>query len=81
MLGWTSHDRLQLLSTERCKRFEAARQNPKKFDDAKKVRGALLDFVADLANWDNSTIREYLDVRRALKRMALTHKSAAYTAK
>jgi hypothetical protein len=25
------------------------------------LRGALLDFIADFANWDNSTVREYLD--------------------
>jgi hypothetical protein len=26
-----------------------------------KLRAALLDFIADFANWDNSTVREYLD--------------------
>ncbi len=30
------------------------------------LRFALLDFIADFANWDNSTIREYLDTSRAL---------------
>jgi len=35
-----------------------------------KLRFALLDFIADFANWDNSTVREYLDTSRALTRAA-----------
>jgi len=35
-----------------------------------KLRFALLDFIADLANWDNSTVREYLDTSRALTQAA-----------
>ena len=31
-----------------------------------KLRFALLDFIADFANWDNSTVTEYLDTSRAL---------------
>ncbi len=34
------------------------------------LRGALLDFIADFANWDNSTVREYLDASRALTQAA-----------
>src|SRR6266568_4110568 len=34
------------------------------------LRGALLDFIADFANWDNSTVREYLDTSRALTQAA-----------
>lgn len=34
------------------------------------LRSALLDFIADFANWDNSTIREYLDTSRALTAVA-----------
>jgi adenine-specific DNA methylase len=30
------------------------------------LRFALLDFIADFANWDNSTVKEYLDTSRAL---------------
>lgn len=30
------------------------------------VRQALLDFIADFANWENSTVTEYLDTARAL---------------
>ena len=34
------------------------------------LRAALLDFIADFANWDNSTVREYLDTSRALTQAA-----------
>ena len=44
--------------------------------DAKKeahwnvLRFALLDFIADFANWDNSTVPEYLETSRALTKSA-----------
>lgn len=34
------------------------------------LRSALLDFIADFANWDNSTVKEYLDASRALTQAA-----------
>ncbi len=34
------------------------------------VRSALLDFIADFANWDNSTVAEYLEASRALTQAA-----------
>jgi len=34
------------------------------------LRGALLDFIADFADWDNSTVREYLETSRGLTRSA-----------
>jgi hypothetical protein len=34
------------------------------------LRHALLDFIADFANWDNSTVREYLDTSRAITAVA-----------
>jgi adenine-specific DNA methylase len=37
------------------------------------LRQALLDFIADFANWDNSTVREYLDTARLLT--AYAHRS------
>jgi adenine-specific DNA methylase len=70
MLQWTTHERQNLLSTESRARFEAARQNPKAFDDAEKLRGALLDFIADFANWDCSTVPEFLATSRALTQAA-----------
>ena len=70
MLAWTSHERQKLLSAESRRRFEAARQKPLLFDDPMQLRGALLDFIADFANWDNSTVREFLDTSRALTQAA-----------
>ena len=35
-----------------------------------KLRYALLDFIADFANWDNSTVAEYLEASRALTQAA-----------
>jgi putative DNA methylase len=34
------------------------------------LRFALLDFIADFANWDNSTVTEYLETSRALTQAA-----------
>ncbi len=34
------------------------------------LRYALLDFIADFANWDNSTVSEYLETSRALTQAA-----------
>lgn len=70
MLAWTSHDRQKLLSEDSRKRFEAARQKPGQFDNPIELRGALLDFIADFANWDNSTVIEYLETSRALTQAA-----------
>jgi len=70
MLAWTTHERQRVLSAESRTRFEAARQNAGRFDNARELRCALLDFIADFANWDNSTVREYLDTSRALTQAA-----------
>lgn len=70
MLAWTPHERQRLLSEESRKRFEKARQNPALFDDAKELRGALLDFIADFVNWDNSTVKQYLETSRVLTQSA-----------
>jgi putative DNA methylase len=34
------------------------------------LRFALLDFIADFANWDNATVQQYLDISRALTQAA-----------
>jgi len=34
------------------------------------LRFALLDFIADFSNWDNSTVKEYLETSRALTQAA-----------
>ena len=70
MMAWAPHERQKLLSEESRKRFEKARKSPGLFDDAGELRGALLDFIADFANWDNSTVREFLDTSRSLTQAA-----------
>lgn len=70
MLEWTSHERQILLSEESRPRFEAARKKPAHFDEPMELRGALLDFIADFSNWDNSTVKQYLATSRALTQAA-----------
>ena len=70
MLAWTSHDRQKLLSDESRRRFEAARKKPALFDQPDYLRMALLDFIADFSNWDNSVVVEYLNTSRALTQSA-----------
>lgn len=70
MRKWTSHDRQEMLGEESRPRFEKARQKPALFDNPTELRRALLDFIADFANWDNSTIKEYLETSRALTQTA-----------
>jgi adenine-specific DNA methylase len=70
MLSWTTHSRQEMLGAESRKRFEAARRKPELFDDPAELREALLDFIADFSNWDNSSVREYLETSRALTQSA-----------
>jgi putative DNA methylase len=70
MLAWTSYERQVLLSVESRPRFEAARKDPTRFDNALELRAALLDFIADFANWDNTVADEFLNTSRALTEAA-----------
>jgi putative DNA methylase len=70
MLAWAPHERQKLLSEESRNRFERARKKPALFDDVGELRAALLDFIADFANWDNSTVREYLATSLAITQAA-----------
>lgn len=70
MQAWTTHERQALLGAESRPRFEKARQKPALFDDPLELRHALLDFIADFANWDNSTVPAYLDTARYLTAVA-----------
>lgn len=70
MLQWTPHERQVMLSAESRDRFEKARQKPALFQDSVQLRGALLDFIAAFANWDNSTKKEYVETSRALTQAA-----------
>ena len=70
MAAWTPHARQKLLSEESRKRFENARKDPTIFNDLRELRFALLDFIADFANWDNSTVPEYLATSRSVTQAA-----------
>jgi putative DNA methylase len=70
MLAWTDHEHLVLLSEDSRPRFEKARRKASHFDDPLELRHALLDFIADFANWDSSTVKEYLETSRALTQAA-----------
>ena len=65
MSRWTKEN-LGKLGEESYQRFVAFQKNPERLNDNEELRGALLDFIADFANWDNSTVREYLETSRAL---------------
>lgn len=63
-------DNLKLVSQESFTQFTEIQKNPDKLNDYEKLRTALLDFIADFANWDNSTNKEYLETSRALTQSA-----------
>lgn len=50
--------------------FDQMGTDGRDFNDPMVLRGALLDFIADFANWDNSTKKEYLETSRALTQSA-----------
>ncbi len=61
---------MALLSRESMTRFVRFQKNPEMLDDNEELRHALLDFIADFANWDNATKEEYLETSRALTHAA-----------
>ncbi len=50
--------------------FDPMGTDGRDFNDPLVLRGALLDFIADFANWDNSTKKEDLETSRALTQSA-----------
>jgi putative DNA methylase len=65
----------ETLSKESRERWEALCSgaltlNPDEATDMLVLRMALLDFIADFANWDNSTVPAYLETSRALTQAA-----------
>ncbi len=68
MRKW-ARDSRGLMSAESYDHFEAVQKKPSLLDD-EMLRTLLLDFIADFANWDNSTRREYLETSRALTEAA-----------
>jgi len=69
MRTWAA-DEGKLQGAESFQRFLQGKQFPKLLDDNHRLRQALLDFIADFANWDNSTVPAYLDTSRALTQAA-----------
>lgn len=69
MLGWVQNH-LSLASAESFPRLVAIQKDAARLDDALELRHALLDFIADFANWDNSTVKAYLDTSHALTQAA-----------
>jgi len=65
-MGKWSKEYLAKVSPESYTRFISIQKTPAKLDDNLELRVALLDFIADFANWDNSTVKAYLDTSLAL---------------
>ena len=69
MMKWASSN-LNLLSSESYARFVAISKNHELLDNEDELRGALLDFIADAANWDNSSNAQFLETTRKLSQVA-----------
>jgi len=69
MINWAKNH-IDLVSEESWSRFVAISKDEHKLDDLTELRSALLDFIADFANWDNSTVPEYLETSRLLTQTA-----------
>ena len=68
---WTwATNHLVLLGSESYGTFNSIAKDRKTLDDPNVLRQALLDFIADFANWDNSTVPEFLATSRALTQAA-----------
>jgi len=57
-------------SAESLPRLFEAQKDPARLDDLSELRALLLDFIADFADWDNSTDPDYLATARALTKAA-----------
>jgi len=69
MSQWST-DHIGKVSKESYPRFISFQREPERLNDNDELRGALLDFIADFANWDNSTAPEYLETSRTLTQAA-----------
>jgi putative DNA methylase len=65
MTDWAKNH-LELTSPESMSRFNRVKNDPKVLAEDVELRKALLDFIADSANWDNSSCHQYLEALRAL---------------
>jgi adenine-specific DNA methylase len=69
MIQWATYH-LDLISDESAKRFVPISKDPSKLNDGLELRKALLNFIADFANWNNSTQEDYLETARKLTQAA-----------
>lgn len=69
MLIWANNN-IGLLSGDSFSRFIKIQKNAGLLEDELELRKALLDFIADFSNWDNSTKEEYLATSRRLTQVA-----------
>ncbi len=69
MMAWANLH-LKKVSLESSSRFVAIQKGVNTLADPLDLRRALLDFIADFANWDNSTDKDYLETARALTQAA-----------
>jgi adenine-specific DNA methylase len=67
---WTENRRLKLLGPESQNHFDKYQKQPTLLNDNMEVRNALLDFIADFANWNNCTNPEFLETSRTLTKAA-----------
>lgn len=65
-----ANENLSLLGQDSFTHFVAFQKNPQLLDDPRNIRNALLDFIADFSNWDNSNKHEFLDTCRSLTSIA-----------
>lgn len=69
MQKWAS-GHLELTSATSMRRFSRVKNDPSVLADHLELRHAVLDFLADFADWDNSTSPAYLATARELTRAA-----------
>ena len=65
MLDW-SNNNLKLMSEESYNVFNLIRKDPKRINNNDELREALLNYIADFSNWDNSTNSIYIEISKKL---------------
>jgi adenine-specific DNA methylase len=65
-----AREHLHLVSQDSYPRFVAIQKDPAKLDDPRELRAALLDFIADFADWDHAAVPEFLETSRVLTQTA-----------
>lgn len=65
-----AQNNLRMFGAESLRRFNEAKRNPPLLAEDEFLRSLLLDFIADFANWDNSTNADFLDAARFLTHVA-----------